>query len=232
MIIYKTINKLDGKFYVGQDSNNNPNYYGSGIRIKRAIKLHGKENFKKEIICECSSFEELDEKEIYWIKKLDALNPQIGYNIAIGGNSSHGIMTEEKRQKLRERVSGKNNPMYGKCGELHPNYGRKLTDEQKKIISDKLTGRKGNPMSEKHKQIVSKTHKGKKGSIKQIQFNIKTKSKPIIEFDLQMNFIKEWPSQSEAARQLNLPQASISRSCKNQSKLSNKFFRFKESSQS
>ena len=30
MIIYKTINLLNGKVYVGKDEKNNPNYYGSG----------------------------------------------------------------------------------------------------------------------------------------------------------------------------------------------------------
>lgn len=34
MIIYKTTNLINQKFYVGKDSHNNPNYYGSGSRLK------------------------------------------------------------------------------------------------------------------------------------------------------------------------------------------------------
>ena len=62
MIIYKTTNLTTGKIYVGQDSKNNPNYFGSGKYIFRSIKKYGKENFKKEILCECNSKEELNEK--------------------------------------------------------------------------------------------------------------------------------------------------------------------------
>jgi hypothetical protein len=80
MIIYKTTNLITGKIYVGQDSKNNPNYLGSGKYIWNAIKKYGKENFKKEIICGCNSREELNEKEIYWIKELNSTNLEIGYN--------------------------------------------------------------------------------------------------------------------------------------------------------
>jgi hypothetical protein len=38
MIIYKTTNLINQKFYVGKDTHNNPNYYGSGKRLKLAIQ--------------------------------------------------------------------------------------------------------------------------------------------------------------------------------------------------
>jgi len=38
MIVYKTINKINGKLYIGQDVNNDPNYFGSGILLNKAIK--------------------------------------------------------------------------------------------------------------------------------------------------------------------------------------------------
>lgn len=47
MVIYKTTNLINGKIYIGQDSKDRPNYYGSGKLIHRAIKKYGKENFKK-----------------------------------------------------------------------------------------------------------------------------------------------------------------------------------------
>lgn len=86
--VYKTINLLNGKIYVGQHNSKifDINYYGSGKIIKRALHKYGIKNFKCEIIEECDSLEELNEKEIYWISKLDVLNPEIGYNIANGGN--------------------------------------------------------------------------------------------------------------------------------------------------
>jgi hypothetical protein len=38
MIIYKTINIINGKIYVGQHTKNNPGYIGSGRVILKAIK--------------------------------------------------------------------------------------------------------------------------------------------------------------------------------------------------
>ena len=50
MQIYKITNLINGKIYIGQDSNDRLDYFGSGLLIKRAIKKYGKENFNKQII--------------------------------------------------------------------------------------------------------------------------------------------------------------------------------------
>lgn len=59
---------------------------GSGITLKNAIEKYGKENFKKEIIEECSSKEELDKREIYWINYYNAVQSTQFYNISKGGD--------------------------------------------------------------------------------------------------------------------------------------------------
>ena len=73
MVIYKTTNLINGKIYVGKDSNDNPNYLGSGIVLKNAIDKYGRKSFKKEIleICDLSN---INDREIYWIAKLNARN--------------------------------------------------------------------------------------------------------------------------------------------------------------
>lgn len=83
MVIYKTTNLLNGKFYIGKDEKNNPEYLGSGKILKLAINKNGKENFNKEILESCETREELNEREIYWINTLSATT--FGYNIADGG---------------------------------------------------------------------------------------------------------------------------------------------------
>ena len=49
MVIYCTTNLINGKKYIGSDTNNNPYYLGSGVSIIKAIKKYGRNNFKKEI---------------------------------------------------------------------------------------------------------------------------------------------------------------------------------------
>lgn len=98
MIIYKTTNQINGKIYIGKDGNNNKYYYGSGVYLQKAIKKYGRQNFKKEILEYCT-VENINEREVYWIKKLNSINRKIGYNITNGGTGG---------------LIGKDNPFYGK----------------------------------------------------------------------------------------------------------------------
>lgn len=109
MIIYKTTNLINGKIYVGKDKKNNPKYYGSGKLLTLAIKKYGKHNFKKDVIEECYSLEELNKSEIYWIEKLDATNKEIGYNILKGGDGGavYGrTLSDETKQKISSSLKG------------------------------------------------------------------------------------------------------------------------------
>lgn len=85
--IYKITNLINGKIYVGKrvKPQFDKYYWGSGLIIKAAIKKYGKENFKRELIQECFNDEELNICERFWIKSLQANNPDIGYNITDGG---------------------------------------------------------------------------------------------------------------------------------------------------
>src|ERR1035437_9505393 len=83
MIIYKTTNLINGKYYVGKDEKNNPEYLGSGKILKLAINKNGRKNFKKEVLETCETREELNEREKFWINVLSATT--LGYNIADGG---------------------------------------------------------------------------------------------------------------------------------------------------
>lgn len=85
MIIYKLTNTVNGKAYVGQTiqafkkrigqhRNNRKSFIG------QAIRKYGWENFKAEILEECSSYEELDEREKYWIAFFNTMVPN-GYNL-------------------------------------------------------------------------------------------------------------------------------------------------------
>lgn len=86
--IYKTTNLINNKIYIGQHiamTFEPDKYIGSGQRLKLAINKYGIENFKNELICECYSQEELNEKEIYYINYYNSTDRKIGYNLTTGG---------------------------------------------------------------------------------------------------------------------------------------------------
>ena len=80
--------------------------------------------------------------------------------------SCYSKTPEETRRKMSERMSGENNPMYGKSGELSPMYGHKASDEERKrrSVSAKKRGnnRPGYKHSEATKQKIRLVHLGKK----------------------------------------------------------------------
>jgi len=84
-IIYKTINKINNKIYVGVHyTSKNDGYLGSGIKLLRAVKKYGAENFKRITLERCKRQNTL-KKESFWIKKLNSINPNIGYNLSEEG---------------------------------------------------------------------------------------------------------------------------------------------------
>lgn len=85
--IYETTNLINGKKYIGQHKSEqfDPNYLGSGTLIRRSIKKYGFENFKVKILCKCNSYEELLEKEQYYIALFRATESDEFYNIVDGG---------------------------------------------------------------------------------------------------------------------------------------------------
>lgn len=152
MQIYRITNKLNNKIYIGQDTRNRKNYFGSGNLITRALKKYGKENFTKEILWECDTIEELNEKEIFFIAKYNSTHRRIGYNIVGGGYGSLGYdAPAHVRKKWSDRQRGEKNHFYGK----------KHSEEFKQKVSAKLKGRKLTP---EHRENIGKGNTGKKRS--------------------------------------------------------------------
>jgi len=105
MIIYKTTNLINNKIYIGKDKKNNPKYLGSGKLLKYAFKKYGKENFKKEIIQQCQTLEELNELETVWILKLESFKREIGYNIALGGEGGDTMSNNPEKCEIYKKHS-------------------------------------------------------------------------------------------------------------------------------
>jgi group I intron endonuclease len=152
MFVYQIINKVNQKTYVGktkrklsvrfsqhkhQAFKQNKQTY-----LHRAIRKYGIENFELKILEKIVDINLLNEKEKYWIQKI---SPE--YNMTEGGEGVLGYkfskelkkylsdikkgikFSEEHRRNLSICNKGERNPMYGRCGNLNPFYGKKHSDE-------------------------------------------------------------------------------------------------------
>lgn len=160
--IYLTTNLINNKKYIGQHKSSEftKNYKGSGRLLWKAINKYGWDNFKVEMIEECNSLEELNEREAYWTKHYNAVESKEFYNLVEGGNQPG--FSEETRKLHSESMKGNTNAL-GNSNAL----GYRFTDKQRKHLSD---AKKGIPLSNKHRISLSKAligntrSKGKKRS--------------------------------------------------------------------
>lgn len=85
--IYKTTNKINGKYYIGMHKTDNleDGYLGSGTHFKRALEKYGRENFEREILEYCNSDEEMHLAEARYITE-DVVNDKNSYNLKLGGD--------------------------------------------------------------------------------------------------------------------------------------------------
>lgn len=215
--VYKTTNILNGKFYIGKRHYRKKDekwYLGSGIYLNRAIKKFGRENFKKEIVEWCSSSEEVNLREKFWIAKLDALNPKIAYNLAPGGEG--GFLGEEACKKISKKLKG-----------------RKMPKEFGDKISKALKGRK---RSQEHIEKTRKTLTGRKRTEKEIESMRKAALKlyeegfespvqiSIYQYDINTgDFINSYKSCREASKITGFDRKAINNACLGITKKSNKF---------
>ena len=155
--IYLTTNLINHKKYVGAHStiNLNDRYLGSGVLIVKSVKKYGKQNFEFKILEYCNE-NELNEKEQFWIAKLNTVYPN-GLNLTTGG--LHTFHNECTKKKISNSSKGKiiSDLTKGKISEA--NKGRQCSIETKNKISNKLKHRK---ISKTHKENMIKSRLGRK----------------------------------------------------------------------
>ena len=213
-VIYKTTNLINNKIYIGKRIFNKDKffknkYYGSGRALKEAIKKYGIENFDREIL-EGVDNDFLEEREIYWIQKYKSNNKDIGYNLTKGGNSKYGRkignMSDDTKKKISESVS-----KYLKDNG-HPFEGKYHSEESKEKIKNKLKGRR---LTDEHIRKLADGHRGLKYNKPPKDLKVKIdQSIAIKQLSLCGNFIREWTSIMEAAKELNIDRSGISRACR------------------
>lgn len=103
--IYKITNLINGKIYIGQsvdiDKRIKDHFWKARCKkdvsynsaLHSAIRKYGEQNFKYEVLEECT-VDVIDERERYYIQKFKSLSPS-GYNILVGGQAFRKDMAKE-----------------------------------------------------------------------------------------------------------------------------------------
>ena len=195
-VIYRITNSVNGKIYVGQTVQDRETRFSQHISyalrggkepLARAIRKHGKENFVLEVLEEVPR-SQLDAREVHFIAALDARNPQVGYNVCVGGGGmgegpDHPCygreVGEEERHRLSEahslrwsKMSAEDRLAFGAKLSAVPRdpewlarmsaslKGRIITDEQRAKMSD--AGKRRAPITEETRRRMSAAAKGRK----------------------------------------------------------------------
>lgn len=162
--VYLRTNLVNGKQYVGQTKNFAKREFDwKCLTTKYANKLltidrdkYGLDKFKTEILAEVESRESSWRLEQKFIKELNTKYPN-GYNMCNGGKTSKGtIFTDDTKKNISKS-----------------HIGKKLSNEQKRKISESLKG---------------------------IFVNDSKKSKQVYQYSLSGELIKIWPSTKECER--------------------------------
>jgi group I intron endonuclease len=138
--IYKATNKINGKCYIGFDSNwpNRKSYHKSfykkqNYKFYLAIRKHGFDNFQWELLYQSKDVEHtLNVMENYFIIEYDSYNK--GYNSTLGGDGVLGIVAWNKGKTgiySKEVISSISKSAKGNKKRL----GKKFTDESKQKMS-------------------------------------------------------------------------------------------------
>jgi group I intron endonuclease len=199
--IYTITCLINNKIYVGQSSNIKQRLTKHKQKLlvnkhpnphlQSSVNKYGINNFSFEELVKCEE-SQLCSEEHYWTTILNSLNKEFGFNIDnTSPISKRSIRSEETKEKLRKA-----------------NLGKKASEETKRKISIVTKGR---IMSEEQKLSMSLQRKGKTTT--------GDKRIPIIQYDKNMNFIKNWLSASEASKTLGCIASEITRVCRDYSSI-------------
>lgn len=174
-------------FYIGISKNdNNKKYYRAYDKKRRSYfwkNIVNKTDYEIEIMLDDISYDEAKEKEKEFIKLYGRKDLGLGtlVNLTDGGESGSilkGDLNPMKKQENKDKVS-------------KALKGRKVSEKTKKIQSDSAKNRNQIPPSRKGiKKSIESIEKMKKTALENNKTN--GRRKPILQYDINMNFIKRW----------------------------------------
>lgn len=209
--IYKITCNINKKVYIGQTTNwnkrkrehrnslNRNQHFNKNLQ--NSWNKYGEQYFSFEILEECAE-DELDSKEIFWNAYYGYPDNNKVFNFESGGHKNKHlneetkskisafnkgkVISEKHRKILSERKTGKNNHFYGK---IYTPAERKVQSERMKMV------------------------KIKKSSIDAIIKSNILRQTPILQFDLNGIFIKEYSGINNAAKETKSQSSLIHKCC-------------------
>ena len=179
------------KWYIGQTIEPKMRFYRhikslvykDNNYFHRALRKYGLENFIYCVLEENVLRENLNIKEQEWIEYYDSFYD--GYNLTAGGGQT--IFSEESKRKMSKSRKGRDVWNKGKTGIYSEETKRKMSESSK-----------GKHHTEETKRKMSKSRKGRPSPFKG---KTSPKRKKVLKYDLNGNFIKEYTSMTEAAKE-------------------------------
>lgn len=128
--IYKIINNLNQKIYIGKTSKTIEDRFKGHIRKAKqytnrylydAMNHYGYENFSVEEVEECDNAM-LDDRERFWIQYYKSNQSEFGYNMTEGGDGGDTLTNNPNKEAIIQKIA-------------QANTGQKRTPEQKAKMS-------------------------------------------------------------------------------------------------
>lgn len=230
--IYKIVNLVNGKVYVGSAVNlrKRKSYHLCDLRkgihknqhLQKSFNKHGEISFKFCIVEIVDDKSQLIEREQYYIDLHNATNRKHGFNIRLFASSNLGMEHSiESKIKISESRKGKccghDNPFYGK---RHPDEIMQKINEKKRNVPEEIRdsrrrqlseSHKGKKLPEEQKRKISEANKGKRCGADNPNYSGKYSNKsPVINLDEN----KIFSTIADAARFYGINHSHISSACR------------------
>lgn len=166
------------------------------------LKSKGLKPLIESIEGDISSYDDVCEREIYWIDKYKSEGHPLT-NMASGGNKNKK-MSEESRKRMSDSQIDR-----------YKTYKLVLSNNVKKIMSDKTKKRFESEYEREKLRISNKRYEDSKTEDQKLKDILIQNSKSVYKYDIDMNLINIYPSINNAAKINNLEHGNISKCCKN-----------------
>lgn len=226
--IYKIINLINSKVYIGQTTQPLAKRFRSYARLmtnehlKASILKHGFDNFKFEVLFEGDDPMVLDELEIYYISTYEACDKTKGYNIEAGGRNARPSAETLAKMSLAHKGAIQDSAWVEKrifkAGtEEAKKYGKAKTEEEKTLISEKSRGEKAYWFGKKRDpEMVKRMAESKRGKAMNplAKSELLARQAKKVEMTDANGLVTLFESQTEASTTTGISVNSISSYCK------------------